>query len=288
VAPYHRAWFHALRDFLLENGVETRLYFAHHVPTEFYQDIDYPPLFEDLDRHMLSGLFACNLPEDEALVSRHFGDLDIPVIGNRDVFPHRLSHGSRESMLAGLRMLTDAGASRLAVMGWGGFGCNEATCRRDIEHCRAALAESVELPDKWVRFDLHPNLKGAGWEEFREIWVGNRQKPDGLMVCDDMLLPDIAVALDELRIAVPDRLKVAALTNAGLTSPTRFPLAKVEIDVETHARAAGRLMLDLIAGNAPDDKVVGPEFSLVVPKEYESFKVKAAGPEMAALAMLGV
>src|SRR5581483_1281228 len=103
-------------------------------------------------------------------------------------------------------------------------------------------------PD-WVRCDLHPNQLGAGWAEFREVWTSHKEKPDGLIITDDILAPDVCTAIHDLGLKVPDQLMLVAYSNKGCPFRASLPLTKLEYDTDAHAREIGELLLRLLQGD---------------------------------------
>ncbi len=145
---------------------------------------------------------------------------------------------------AAVRRLAAQGCTRLGLMTWE----HDAA----VEPFRRAVAEhGLSTQEAWIKDDISPNLAGAGWDEFREIWAASPEKPDGLVILDDLLFADAQMAIFELGLDVPGQLRLAMQANRGAELPLRLPAAVLEIDpaeaadflVETLAR---RLHGDLL------------------------------------------
>jgi DNA-binding LacI/PurR family transcriptional regulator len=109
---------------------------------------------------------------------------------------------------------------------------------------------------EWVRRDLHPMLSGAGWEEFREMWTARREKPDGLLVADDMLFSEVQIAVQELGIRVPDQLRIVTHANKGADRRYPFPVTLAQFDPERYAEMLGEMLLKRLRGEAVAPPVV--------------------------------
>jgi DNA-binding LacI/PurR family transcriptional regulator len=102
----------------------------------------------------------------------------------------------------------------------------------------------VALNDRWVRHDIHPTAQGAGWEEFREIWSASAtEKPDGLLVADDVLFRGAATAIRELGIRVPEQLRVVTHANKGVELPREVPAWAMEADADVFAAEMVKLLV---------------------------------------------
>ncbi len=95
-----------------------------------------------------------------------------------------------EIVRAGTRYLVAQGRSRLAMLAWsdpsrssrdstGGEDSLESLFKDELR------AAGLAYQSAWVKCELHPNLAGAGWQEFRDIWHSGAGKPDGLLICND-------------------------------------------------------------------------------------------------------
>ena len=142
------------------------------------------------------------------------------------------------------------GSLRIALLEFRLPPCHLEDGNRDemAEGFLAAMASSgVEINPRWVRRNLHPCTPGAGWEDFRRIWTAQREKPDGLLICDDNLFPGAATAICQLGIRVPGDLAVVShfvRGNSNVTVP--FPVTKLEFDPDLYVQVMGETLLKLM------------------------------------------
>ncbi len=238
---YHRQVIRALRLWFEARGVQAEVYVGESEVDEDRELRANSRFARDVAEGHLGGLALLNVPETHAW-ARWADELAIPAVGaltEHVVVPDH-DHMVRE----GVRVLREQGCERIALLCW------------DFPHLQMpfeqVLAEAgcAYHPD-WVRGNLHPMLKGAGWEEFREIWASRREKPDGLLVGDDLLFTEACVAIQEMGIRVPEQLRLVAHANKGATQALPLAHTRLEIDPEDEAEAYGEMLLALMRGETP-------------------------------------
>jgi DNA-binding LacI/PurR family transcriptional regulator len=94
-----------------------------------------------------------------------------------------------------------------------------------------------------------PGIASAGWEAFRDIWGAEQEKPDGLVVTDDLLLPGVFDGLSDCGVGSPDPLLLATHFTEGNPVPVPVPFIKLSYSPEEHARAMADLVLGALNGN---------------------------------------
>lgn len=197
----------------------------------------------------------------------------VPLVGSDDRALLRVEHDTEGLVREGLRVLLGAGRRRIALLGWGAplnFNRIGDTFRRQ------AAELGIPVRDEWIRDRLHPAHPGSGWEDFRDVWHAHREKPDGLLICDDVLYRDAAIAVRELGIRVPDELMVVTHHNKGTTTPHEFPVTLLEADTEAHADALADGTLAILRGDMP------PARRIVLAHEVRRTGSAVAGRQRAA------
>lgn len=164
------------------------------------------------------------------------GETELPqAFGVATDFPQMVRDGTRH--------LLDQGCRGIALMQWSSGRAGD----RVIEAFQSALAErGAKFEPRWVRSAVPPNVPGAGWEQFREIWSAQAEKPDGLLVTDDVLFRDVALGILDSGIKVPEQLQVVTQTNKGSGISYPFPVARLEIDPQEHAEALADSLVRLM------------------------------------------
>jgi DNA-binding LacI/PurR family transcriptional regulator len=240
-----------LRALLMQNGVAARLYLGRTQPGRYSVEVTCPEFLEELTAGRMSAVAAVVAPWGSAWIEP-IKRLQLPLVGLwSDVLPYRIDLDYRDMVRRGTDYLLAQGCRRLALMGWG------STTQSLVRDFRSAIEETgTQSREAWIRTDLHPSLPGAGWAEFREMWAASDEKPDGLLLLDDMLFDDVKTAILEMGIRVPDHFKLVTHANkgSGLTAP--FPFARAEFDPDECAHHLGGMLLKLLKNEPVDPSVL--------------------------------
>ena len=116
------------------------------------------------------------------------------------------------------------------------------------------------------------------------MWGATGEKPDGILITNDLLFSGAAQAIRELRIDVPGQLRVATHANRGVAAP-RPPFAhvRIEFDPRDFALALVHLLELRLAGKRPPDVLPEVRYRVVEtdgePKQARVV-VEAAGIDM--------
>jgi hypothetical protein len=233
---YERALYQSVRQRLNDADVSCRGYTAFGDPTR-YEPLDCPEFWHDLAANRIRHVVPIcgDLPPDLS------ADLARRGIGETETSPDNDAARAREMIRLGTQYLLAQGRRRLAMMGW-------VSSQLFEEELRAA---GVDCCPDWVRCDLHPNLAGAGWQEFRDIWRSPAGRPDGLLISNDVVARDAAIAISELGVRVPDELLVVTHTNRGSGQWYPFPVAQLEVDPAADAAAMAQAALRALGTPTP-------------------------------------
>ena len=143
----------------------------------------------------------------------------IPLVGDQTPYDVTLNRAEVIDMM--VRDLAARGCRRLGLLSWH----SEELFRRSV------AGHGLRTEEAWIRSDLNPSQRGSGWDDLREIWTAAGEKPDGLVILDDMLFLDAQEAIRELGIQVPQDLQLAVTTTRnGHRWPSRLPATEIEID----------------------------------------------------------
>jgi len=239
VGRYHREVARHVMAGLADRGYRAELYLGSSQPGELRQTPSNERFWDDLGHQRIHGTIFLAVPETTAWVSRVAG-LSIPAVGAQTEYQPEDHH---EAILnQAVALLAERGCRRLALLSWH----NKA---REY-FMRATLSyDDVEICESWMRGDLEPGLRGAGWEGFREIWGGSREKPDGLIVLDDVLFDDAAIAIRELGIAVPEHLQIVTHAVKGMPTHSPLPVTRLEVDPAEDAEWLVRALVARLEGS---------------------------------------
>ncbi|MBI4023925.1 MAG: GntR family transcriptional regulator [Verrucomicrobia bacterium] len=237
------------RRFFETQGLRTKLYMRR---LQLGEDPTgapfYPELLDDIAVDKLCGVAAvATVPHLQWL--RPLRGKKVPLIGSPHTFPFGVDVDHPQLARLGTRFLLEQGRRKIACLAWEGFQWQVAN--KDMpgafDAFKTTMKEAgVSVRKHWTTRELHPNLTGAGWEEFREIWHAEKEKPDGLLVCDNVLFADVVVAIMELGIRIPDQLLVVthSVKGSGILHP--FPAVRLECDPDLIALTMGEMLVKLM------------------------------------------
>ncbi len=212
-----------------------------------------PEFVEDIRAHRLQGLVIVGGALEDSLL-REIERQGIPMVSMNSASTAGLQ--SLPLIAAGVQHLVGQGRRRLAMLGW---SSRDAAVPLSTHVQEALAAHGLPYHPEWVRDDLHPAWPGAGWEVFREIWFCG-EKPDGLLILDDVLSQGVASAIAELGIRVPDQLMVVSHANKGSGIEYPFPVSLLSMDPELHARHLATCMSNRLQGKPESE---APHLDLV-------------------------
>ncbi len=233
VPSFHAMLVRELRDRFEREGIQTEFLMGRTQPGETIQEPTCPAFVEGLRDRSFDGVVLVDRPVTGSW-DRLVRDATMPMVGAGT--PYAVDYDYQEFVTEGVRQLACQGAERLAMLSWaqGAYEGNFA---------EAVAAFHLETRPGWLRHDLHPQLAGAGWEEFREVWAAHPEKPDGLLVCDDVLFGEAAIAIAELGIGIPEQLRIVSHRTAGNPARYPFPVTWIEFEPAKAAEVLAEMMM---------------------------------------------
>ncbi len=241
-----------VRDNLEEKGHRVQIYIGRLQPGEVSETLTCRSFLEDVEADKVSGVVAVYaLPH--VSWTQLLEDRGIPLVGIGIRHRYMIDTDYERMVELGLRRLLENGRKRIACLGWnrdpadpGGDAAGAKPYEKALERAFAELG--LEARPEWLRNDLHPAHSGAGWEEFREIWTANKEKPDGLFIMDDFLFRDAATAILDLGIRVPEDLMVVTQANEGSEILYPFPVIGLVVDPDQTALRLAEMLHTLLSG----------------------------------------
>lgn len=236
ISTYWRSAAGALKSQLEAAGCIPQLYIGHAEPGPGASDEPTCPRFwTDAEAGKLDGAVILDVPSTDAWYAR-VRSCPIPVVGGNTNY--QVAYNLDEIIVAAVKRLAAQGCRRLGLMSWRGA----AGFRPAVAAC------GLTASDAWIRTDLDPAVCGAGWDEFREIWLSAGEKPDGLVILDDMLAADAQLAIFELGVRVPQDLRLIVATSRNASPTLRLPLTAIESDPAEVAAELKDLLLKRMRG----------------------------------------
>ena len=236
IGPHWRVLAGAVKTGLEAAGDIPHLYVGNAEPGPGASDEPTCPRFwEDAAAGKLDAAVILDVPSSDAWFER-IAICAVPVVGALTGF--EVSFDLAGITRAAVARLAAQGCRRLGFISWHGEEAFvEAVKNHGLATCEA-----------WVRADLDPAVRGAGWEEFRDIWSAKDGRPDGLVILDDMLFADAQLAMFELGVGAPEDVRLAVLISSNASPPLRLPVTAFEIDPAEMAAALVNLLRQRLAG----------------------------------------
>lgn len=232
---YYRGVARGLRSFFREHCVDADIFFGQSIGGEAPSHPTSQFFLNNLISRGLDGVVFLDEPNTKEWVQWQ-ADFTLPAVGNK--YDHHVNLDYHGLLQAGVESLIAQGCSNLALLAWG-------QPFETFEKCLAC--HGLDFRPEWMRNVLDPSFEGGGWEEFREIWSAHTDKPDGLLILDDLLAVNAARAITEMRIEVPKQLRLVTHSNKGSGINFPFPVTRLQVDPEEAAKLMGTMLLDLIA-----------------------------------------
>lgn len=247
---YERSVFQLVRRQFSATGLPLRGYTAFGTPSA-YEPLDCPEFFQDLEAKRIRHV----IPVGGALPPDLVAELAQRGIGQTCMRAEIAIERTYDMIRAGTRYLIKQGRRRLAMLAWNDPLMLKREPHTDNKPWEALFKQELDAAglsyqEEWVKSDLHPNLMGAGWQELRDIWHSRAGKPDGLLICNDILAREAAMAIAESGIKVPDELLVVTHENLGSGQWFPFPVARLQVDPAQDVAILVREAVAAISGAA--------------------------------------
>ena len=235
-----------LRRYFQAQGIRSRLYAGFHPPDQDYIEPTCAEFLEDLSRGKILGVAAVASPAHPRWLNE-LREKAIPVVGSVGEYEFGVGFDATALIRQSIRHLLEHGRRKMAFLGSPCPSFQSAGAQVLTPIVSTLMREhAVPISGEWMRLDINPMQGGAGWEQFRELWTARAEKPDGLVITDDILSLDVTMAILEMGIRIPDQLMVVTHANKGSGTRYPFPVTRVEVDPDVYARVLGEMLLRLI------------------------------------------
>jgi len=256
---FHRRVPYLIRALLMEKGIKARIYSGSIVgsPSRNAQG-DLTPdqaglpatLFEDIENDLIR---AVVLLGDDKL--SYFEKLGIPIISNlRGVDSYSVSLPSGDFYLEAVKFMASRGCRTVALLDW------KQPSHEQWDEVLTAFKMSSR--PEWMA-SANYSVPASGFHTFHALWNAHEEKPDCVIVVDDILFREVSLAILSERIEVPRELKVLTHYNKGSRILLPFPCVTYEVDPDLLAKEFVNLCLLALAPNAPKSKHIQIPFEIV-------------------------
>ncbi len=257
---------------LVLQALQRRIRAARFVPEVHFEvdgNVETQSILRESPDSPLTGLVVLNPIHDDRTLERVTG-LGIPVVSCNQHFPGGFKASNDNSGLVrdAVHYLHDHGRSRLALVTLNKVGSVHPGVDDWMEESfLAALARhGLTFNSDWVCGVSPTDGPGAAFDAVHQLWEAKRERPDGLLVTDDTIYPEVAMALLELDVVVPEDLLVISHANLGARMFCPFPTVRFAFDPARMANVLVDALCDLIAGNTPSPPFTVLPFHIIEPE----------------------
>ena len=192
--------------------------------------------------NLVPGLKAANVP---VVILTESDDVDYSVCIDRRSF-YALAFAE----------LRAAGCRRVGVVY---LGQSRPDLDNDPAFARTVGSGDLETRPEWLigldGSSTASALEQAAYASFLRLWE-QPERPDGLVVADDICCGGILRAIPQLGIRMPDTLRLVSHANRGHDLPYHQPVTRVEFDPDEIADHAAEMMTALLYGRQPRSRNV--------------------------------
>lgn len=219
-------------------------------------------IFEGVKRMVqggrVDGIFLLYSREDD-LIQKYLHDLDFPftVIGkpyrNVDSTIHvdNDNFGAAKSVT---ECLIQLGHKRIGFIG--GDINLVVTKERQAGYQEALQNANLEIKEQYI---VHEEFLKEGGKEAVSGLMSLDERPDALVVVDDLMAVGVLNMLNEMKIKVPDEISVISFNNSMLAEFSHPPLTSVDINIfELGYQAAKHLIEKINNPQEPAKRIIVP------------------------------
>jgi DNA-binding LacI/PurR family transcriptional regulator len=234
IGPFFRALAGAVKRRLQTLGAVPLLYVGNVIPGMKPEAPTCPQFWADVAAGQLDGAVLLDVPSTHGWWER-VQACPIPAVGELTNYQSRFDHAGM--IAAAVQHLAAGGCRRLGLI---------ATYCAD-EFCQAVATHRLHTHDGWICGEVPRDVRGSGADALRRIWAAP-ERPDGLVILDDMLFQDALPVMQELALRVPQDVRLTVLATEGVYLPSPYPYTALANDSEAEAAMLVELLLQQLRG----------------------------------------
>jgi len=206
------------------------------------------PLVSEIEKGELSGVIAICVEPPRAWVDFAL-ECGVACVTSSQGLPYSVGSDSRFMVKEGVRFICEKGRKNIAFFQWSNISAEEEQAGLFLRPFRDALAEyNLPYRREWVFGSLKPDDPTSSWQSFMALWRANGLRPDSILVVDDLLYRDVAIALLCAGVRVPQDVLVVTHANRGSDIIYPFSTVRMEYDPQDFANALSDICLRLMNG----------------------------------------
>jgi DNA-binding LacI/PurR family transcriptional regulator len=245
---FHRRVAYLARTLLAEAGLKVRIYSGMVAGSPAAEDtsLDFPAaVLEDVKLDLLRAVIT--LPGTGWEIFRKHR---IPVVACDQNAPYSVTLHGDDFCTRAVGAMAAQGCKTAAILGW-------RTVPSLAPQWEAALRlHAMTTRPEWTAENAEYSEEAAGWRSFQNLWRAIPEKPDCVIIRDDILFREVAPAILKERIDIPASLKVFTHYNKGSRMIIPFACTIYQVDPDELARELVSLCKLALSSDAPKTKNV--------------------------------
>jgi DNA-binding transcriptional regulator YhcF (GntR family) len=221
IGPYFRLLAGVVKRALQAVGAVPSLYVGNLAPPGVSDDPTCPQFWADIAAGRLDGGVLLDVPSSDQWRAR-VRECPLPLVGWSTSVETEIDHAGM--IAAAVQRLAAGGRRRLGLLADG----HADVFRQAVQACGGYTTEA------WIHAELHPARRGGGATAFQALWAGP-EKPDGLIILDDMLFADAQLAMLGLGVRSPRDLQLAVHVTDDAYPVTPYPYTALVVQAEEEA-----------------------------------------------------
>ncbi|MFA5866094.1 MAG: GntR family transcriptional regulator [Phycisphaerae bacterium] len=214
-------------------------------------------LWRDVCEDRLDGLILVGHPSEKLAVELIRRRIPVVAIAQTSTaVPYVVKADYRNMMDQAVELTVSTGRKGLGLIGGvtvNGPDRNEFTKEAFILAC---VEKCLSIRREWIKVTDAPITQEEGHRLTMELLDGS-DRPEGLIVSDDVLAVGVCKALTERGIKVPETMTIITHSNAG-SAPINFAvsLTRMEFNPSAMVEQAANMLTNMIRGEPPTECVL--------------------------------
>ena len=241
--PYAYTLFKAAEVYFSQHDATTKVYVEKKGET-IQEWLPLPELETDLRNGYLDGILtiSCNAPVS-LMQTDFWKTYKVPHVSltDHELADYRVLHDITALFEGALDYSLKHKQKKIAVIYPGGANNDQKSIKTILKKKKIDIKPDWFLDD----FNAENNPELTGYDQMLRLWQQD-DKPDTLIVTDDIIAKGVTLAALRLNINIPEKLLIIAAANkkSGVFYP--LPVIKLEYDTNEIINIAGNLLFDLI------------------------------------------
>jgi GntR family transcriptional regulator, arabinose operon transcriptional repressor len=183
----------------------------------------------------------------------------VPVVtmgsASKSLGIYKVGYDHDDFLHKALEHLDDIGCRSIGLA-WRGFTWPgyESEDQSDLEFAKKMELFGMQCRREWMPHCDNLITEQYGYDLFVNFWKQKLEKPEAIVVVDDVLCMGVLRAITHLGLDMPRDIKLITYGNKGVELPYHKTISRIEYDSTEQARVAAEMMMGLIQGKEPPER----------------------------------